>query len=345
MGALAARTAPLPTVRILMPALAGGLLVAVLALYFQRGVIPGDAFTYLAAGERLNAGHPLYALAAGDRPVDLHPPYWTVPLLSPPLIAVVLRPFALLGDAGAYAWWAACLVVIGTVLAALTRRAPAATSLVVIALVFPLAYEIGVGNVNGLLLGGAIGAWLLARAGRFGVAGPLAAVMAAIKVTPLPLAAWVAGAGRGPGLRGALAGVAAAAAVSLVGAGLAAHVDYLSVMRTTTTAGLSPWSVGGLARTVGLPDPFPGLLPTALLGAGTLAALVLPLRGRVTAGYAVAIVAWTFGSPVVNINTPVLLVALLAPVAWPWDEVAGPALSDREDRRTTTTVDEVRAAS
>ena len=34
-----------------------GLLAAALVLYFQRGLVPGDAFTYLAAGERLNAGH------------------------------------------------------------------------------------------------------------------------------------------------------------------------------------------------------------------------------------------------------------------------------------------------
>jgi hypothetical protein len=93
--------------RILALALAFGILATIQFLYFQRGLIPGDAFTYLAAGERLNDGHPLYALSAGDRPVDLHPPFWTVPLLSPPSIAVVLRPFALLpGDAGAYGWWA-----------------------------------------------------------------------------------------------------------------------------------------------------------------------------------------------------------------------------------------------
>jgi hypothetical protein len=30
------------------------------------------------------------------------------------------------------------------------------------------------------------------------------------------------------------------------------------------------------------------------------------------------VLAWTFGSAVVNVNTPTLLLALLAPVAWPW---------------------------
>ena len=78
-------------------ALVLGLLVATQRIYFERWVIPGDAFTYLSAGERLNAGHLLYALSPGDRPVGLHPPFWTVPLVSPPPIAVVFRLFAVFG--------------------------------------------------------------------------------------------------------------------------------------------------------------------------------------------------------------------------------------------------------
>ena len=55
--------------RIGMPAIALGMVVAIQRIYFNRGLIPGDSFTYLAAGERLNAGHLLYALSPGDRPV------------------------------------------------------------------------------------------------------------------------------------------------------------------------------------------------------------------------------------------------------------------------------------
>jgi len=121
--------------RVVLPALAGGVLGTILVVYFQRGFIPGDSFTYLAAGERLNAGHSLYALVPGDRPVDMHPPLWTVPFLSPPPMGVLVRPFALLpGDSGAYAWWAACLVAIGSVLVSLARRRPATTSIAVIVL-------------------------------------------------------------------------------------------------------------------------------------------------------------------------------------------------------------------
>ncbi len=87
-------------------AIAFGLLAVTLAVYFTRGFIPGDALVYLGAGERLNAGHQLYALSPGDRYVGANPPYWTVPTLSPPFMGVLFRPLALLPpDLGAYVWW------------------------------------------------------------------------------------------------------------------------------------------------------------------------------------------------------------------------------------------------
>jgi len=310
---------PQATARIVLPALAGGVLVAILALYFQRGFIPGDAIVYLAAGERLNAGHQLYALLPGDRLIDLKPPYWTVPLLSPPFIGVLFRPLALLpGDVGAYVWWAGCIIAIGTVLVALVRRAPVAASLVVLMLAIPIVYEIGVGNVNGLLLGGAIATWILGRKGRSEMAGPIAAVMIAVKLTPLPIGAWVVGVGRRRGLAAVTVSLTVAAVVSVAGAGFPAHADYLSVLNATNGVGIWQLSPGGIAVALGLPAPIPTLLQTGILVAGTILAAVLPARGHPAAGFTIAVVAWTFGSPVVNINTPVLLLALLAPLAWPW---------------------------
>ena len=66
-----------------------------------------DGSNYYAAGERLNAGHQLYQLQAGDRPVanSDQPNPWSAPLLSPPPIAVVWRVLALLpGDLSKYLW-------------------------------------------------------------------------------------------------------------------------------------------------------------------------------------------------------------------------------------------------
>ena len=55
---------------------------------------------YLAAGERLNVAHPLYALVG--RPSGPHrAAYRTSPLLSPPPIAVFWRPLALIGGLAA----------------------------------------------------------------------------------------------------------------------------------------------------------------------------------------------------------------------------------------------------
>ena len=50
------------------------------AFGFAPARMYGDAWNYLGAGERLNAGHPLYALSLGDRPIDIVVPYWPVSL-------------------------------------------------------------------------------------------------------------------------------------------------------------------------------------------------------------------------------------------------------------------------
>ena len=111
-GRLPGRTAGLAALAVVGVAL--GVLAALLVVYFQRGVVPGHAYVYLAAGERLNAGHPLYALSPGDRPLGMQPPYWTVPLLSPPPIAVLFRPLAALpNELGGDGWWAIEICLFG----------------------------------------------------------------------------------------------------------------------------------------------------------------------------------------------------------------------------------------
>ena len=66
-----------------------------------------DTSNYYAAGQRLADGHVLYALSPGDRPVPQDsPPFFSVPLLSPPPIAVIWRLLAILPDSVVmYAWW------------------------------------------------------------------------------------------------------------------------------------------------------------------------------------------------------------------------------------------------
>ena len=146
----------------------------------------------------------------------------------------------------------------------------------------------------------------------------------------------------GRGSAASWAGGVVAGAVSLLGAGLATHFDYLAVMRATNTTGLTPFSAGGLALAAGLPAGLAALLPSALLVAGTVAAGLLAARGRVGLGFSIAVIAWFAGTPVMNINTPVLLLPALAPLAWPWParaeaaqvpETAEGSGSGRRDRR------------
>src|SRR5438105_1609964 len=83
----------------------GGLVIVAIGFmaWMRVGNSALDTGTYLGAGERLNAGHEVYSLKVGDRPIPL---LWKYPLLYPPLIAVLWRPLALLGDLAKYGWWA-----------------------------------------------------------------------------------------------------------------------------------------------------------------------------------------------------------------------------------------------
>ena len=303
-------------------------IVAVLCLaWLSGGGHPGDAGTLMAAGERLNAGHRLYALSPGDSPVMLNPPYWTVPLLSPPLLAVVSRPFAALpGGLGAYAWWVAMMVCTVVSLLLLLSRAPLRTSVGIALLSIPMAVQLMVGNVDSLLLLGTIGVWWLSQRGRPGAAGFVAGLMFVTKLTPFPIVWWLVVSRRWRSVRAACAAVAVGLAVSLVGAGFDNHLAYLDVIRTTNQAGTTVGSLAGIGRSLGLPPELARWLP---VGAGLVALAVMALyrrRPRVT--YATAVFACVFGSPSIAFHTPALLLAALAPLAWPHGEVTDPAVME-----------------
>lgn len=320
-------------------ALAVGVLFAVLAIYFQRGLIPGDAFTYLAAGERLNAGHPLYALSPGDRPVSLEPPFWTVPLLSPPTIAVVWRPLAALpSELGVYVWWALQIAAVATAFLLVAARRPVLAAAGLLVLVIPFAYEIGVGNVNGFILLGLVLAWRATVLGQERATGALAAAMTAIKVTPILLGWWLLTQRRWMALRWYVVAGLAILAVSIVGAGIDAHLTYLGIVRDTGAGGTRPLSLAGMARFLGVAPAIANLLPTLALALGAIG--IALLRRHPDRAFVVAVVTLIAGSPTVNINWFALLFACLAPLAWPWQGFAAEAPNERasEPQRRTNTV-------
>ena len=316
---------------------ATALLAEFLAVYFTRGFIPGDATVYLAGGERLNAGHQVYALMPGDRPEGIKPPFWTVPLLSPPLIAVIFRPLALLPqDIGAYIWWAGTLSALAWILITFVRRRPILTSLAVIALVVPLTYEIGVANVNAFLMLGAILAWKWTTEGRDERAGAVTALGFVLKVSPVVVAWWLFTQRRWRAVRAGLVAGAVVLGISILGAGLDAHLTFIQVTRDTATIGQSELSLAGLAKAVGVAPGIANLLPTAMLLGGILG--VFLLRARSSWAFALAIATMTLGSPVVNINSYAMLLACIAPWIWPVGEVVpsttpAPASGDADRRR------------
>lgn len=277
--------------------------------------VAADGYTYLAAGERLNAGHHLYELREGDRWIWINPPLWTVPLLSPPLIGVLWRPLAALpADSGLVLWQALTIGTILATVAALMIRLPVRASLLAILLAVPIGFEMDVANVNGLLLGGYVLTWWLFARHR-DVLGLLVAAMAAVKIAPAVLAWWLFTQRRWRAVAWFVAGCVVFLAVGIVGSSLEMHLRYLSIASQTVGSANSNLSLAGIGSAIGLPGDVASVLPNAALVIGALA--IWAVRDRPGLAYVFAIVTAIFGSPVVNFNTLVLLMATLAPLAWP----------------------------
>jgi hypothetical protein len=235
----------------------------------------GDPWNYLAAGERLNAGHPLYAISPGDRPVALLPPFWSVPLLSPPFIAVLWRPLALFGDAALVLWWLGTVATTSIYVIWLLRRLE--TPWAILALVI-LSPPLALGALHGNAMGYLIPLLALRHPAAVALAG-------AVRLTPALLAPSV----------GFLATVrfgVLIALVSFLGAGIENHIDWL---RSVPSSAPSASSVSGIT----------GLPPIVVLVSCALVALL---------GWRPAVVAVTLASPATYFYTLGILTLLLIPL-------------------------------
>lgn len=277
-----------------------GVLVAGLIVGIQiGGRFAVDAFTYLAAGERLLAGHDLYALVPGDRPVVITPPFWTTPLVSPPSIAVFWAPFALLGEAAGYLWWAGSAVAFLAGIAWLGRSAPFRIGLLTLFLYGSTTTTIVTGNINGFLLLGTVAVWhYRARA----TAGALTALMAAVKLTPAALFPFLVRQGRRPALAFVVVGLGCLL-VSLLVAGIDQHLEYLGVARGIA---VYPHSLSGLTG-IPLASPVAFVVLTGL-------ALVVPSPRW---SFFLAVSAGVVGNPATSLGTWSMMLAALAPFAIP----------------------------
>lgn len=257
----------------------------------------GDAWNYLAAGERLNAGHPLYSLMAGDRPVPIVLPYWTVPLLAPPPVAVVWRPLALLGDGAMVAWTVAALVSTIIALALLPRTMLTMVALALLAA--PLTLVALSGNASAFVLLGLVVTWT--SRSRPVVVGTLVAALAAVKLTPIVLLVWLAATRRWR----AVAWTATISSVILVLSVAGASIDsWLAWLAAVPQSAPSPLS---LSTVLGISPTFVGAV-----GAGLVAATWVVTRSDRTT-FAAAVAAAALTTPALYFQALALLAACAAP--------------------------------
>lgn len=274
------------------------------------GRIGNDVSNYLAAGERLNAGHPLYRLSEGDRRVPTYPPYYTVPLVSPPPTAVAWRALDLLPEPLAVrGWWLAglALTTLATLWIVRRGRWPA---LALVALLAPdVAWTAWSGNVNAFVVPSLVAAWAW-QLRRPLVAGTMAGLAAGARLTPVILGWWGLTLGRLRWTAAMAATLLGVAVVSLAGAGLTNHVAWLDVARYTATTGARDDSLIGLLRGAGLDSSVVGLVGPAVMAIAALA--IVALRRRPALAWTVAVVAMVLGSPVTHQGSLALLLAVAA---------------------------------
>jgi hypothetical protein len=276
-----------------------------------------DAITYLAAGERLNAGHDLYRLAPGDRPVLIMPGLFTAPLLSPPPIAAIWRPIAVL-PGGLQVWVIACwLALLGTISFLVVR-----TGFIGFGIALLLSQAVGeqlaVANVASLFPGLLVLAWRFRHNQLVGIALGL---MAGLKLAPVAMAGWLIAGRRWRATAVMLSTVGALVVVGVLGAGIASYFQYLGVASTVGPSYLSINSMSGTAW-----------MNYLVLIGGALVAASLQRWPR--ASFVVAVVASVFGAPAVYLSTLVPLLAVAAPYVRQQDHVPNsirsfqPATSD-----------------
>ena len=300
--------------RALRLALPLGLAVAGLTLAWQlfgwNPTNPGnDTWTYLAAGERLNDGHALYAIGPGDRPVALSPPQWTVPLLSPPPIAVAWRVLAPFGDRARILWALACLAAAAGALWALRHR-----RWVLALLAAPVALAALAGNASALILAALVAAWRFRD--RPWIVAILVVGSAAVKVTPAALVLWIIVTRRWRALGAIVVVGFAALAVSVVGAGAGAWFDWMESVPGSAPTGEA------LASLTGLPTWL-----VAAVGLATIPMVWLVTRSdRATFAASVGVAALT--TPAFYGQSLSLLLAAAAPWAWPTLSVTPPVRAD-----------------
>ena len=267
----------------------------------ERPQLFSDATRYLAAAERLNAGHSLYELLPGDRPVLTIPGVHDAPLLSPPPIAVAWRLIAAV-PFGFATWMIAAGVALFAAVAIVVLRSPLPGAPLAFALSLPLGEALFGGNAVVFYPLLYLAAWRYRQQGWVGV---LIAVMAADKLGPIALLAWLLGARRFRPLLSAAVTLPIVFVLGGIGAGFHSYVEWFPVLGTIRP---SPLGVSGLT---GVP-----WASYAVLVAGVLVALLVGRRWEPVA-FVAALMAAVLGNPALYPGHLAALLAVAAPIVFP----------------------------
>jgi hypothetical protein len=312
-----------------------------------------DPSNYYAAGERLNAGHPLYGpLVATDRPVPGYPGEFPAPLLSPPLVAVLWRPLAALGEGVMTIWWAIALAVVIGLVGAFTTLGGRWTLNGILALLLlglpialvwptpyrfpgdwsPLAFAALSGNLDAYLTGLCVIVWLATRHGKPRLAGSVAGLAAVLKLSPFALVLWFVVRRDRAALSAFLVTVAVLVLIGLVGAGPSANITYVRLFIGAAVTP-TPLSLPGMLQSWLRLDPHIASLATvAMIPIGL--GLIQATRSSARISFLVTILVVIYCSPVVLVGNFALLLAALAPEASEPTTPGVPAVgSPRRDSR------------
>ena len=212
--------------------------------------------------------------------------------LNPPLLTVLMTPFAAFDSLTAYRIFAGLtlLMVAGAVLAVARElrlsRAVTAGALLLVLAGSPLHGMLVLGQIYGILLVGLAAGWIAERRGRPVLAAVLYGVTVALKPSLAPVLLLALAQRRWVPLR---AGLAAAAAATLLGVLVAGPGSGLEWLRIAFGEGVPDSvdnaSLPGLSTRFGL-TPLPGML----LGAGVLVLAAQGRRAAAAAAVAVALV-------------------------------------------------------
>jgi hypothetical protein len=277
-----------------------------------------DTSNYAAAGQRVAADHELYTLSAGDRPVPAdNPPFWTVPLLSPPGAAIIWAPAALAGltTFAIVLWWAlgAAMTFAWTIFVAIRGSLGA---VLLAGLLAPMTAVTAIsGNLNAILMPVIVASWYLSRDAasprRSFAGGFVVAFGAWVKLTPILILPWLVATKRWSAVLGTMVGLATFGLVGLAIAGWNAHVEFLTAGAQSATAGVTGAGPETLLLLLGVPAAIARLTPAVVAVASVL--WVFTFRAKPSWAFVGAIAGVVMVTPVIRWESYSVLLAAAAP--------------------------------